>query len=217
MKTIIVAGGTPPEKKLLIKEMTANSIIIAVDSGADCLQRYQIIPNYLLGDFDSIDPQALKFFANKNIPTEQYPRDKNATDSQLALEKALALGATEIVFLGCLGGKRVDHLLGALGLLAICLKLNIRSFLKDAYQTISLLDHATIISGNNDDVFSLQTYGEPVKNLNISNSKYELKNYELKMGDALTLSNEFQNQDVSIQFTSGKLLLIQNHQLKTKG
>jgi thiamine pyrophosphokinase len=206
MKAVIIAGGTPPSQKLLNKEIIA-STVIAADSGANCLWEYQINPDYLIGDFDSIDNKILQFWENKNIPIERHPQNKDETDAELALKKALTLGATEIVFLGCLGGNRIDHLLGALGLLAEASDLNITACLKDDHQSIVLLDKSTIIYGKNGEFFSLQAYGEPVKNLNISGSKYELKNYELKMGDALTLSNEFKNQAVNIQFTSGRLML----------
>lgn len=207
MKTIIVAGGTWPSKKLLNKEVTAKNIIIAADSGANCLWEYQITPDYLIGDFDSIDSKILQLWENKKVSIERHPQNKDETDAQLALKKATSLGATEVVFLGCLGGKRVDHLLGALGLLTEASDLKIAACLKDDYQTITLLEEPTTIHGKSGEIFSLQAYGEPVKNLSISGSKYELKNYELKMGDALTLSNEFKNQTVNIQFTSGRLLL----------
>lgn len=206
MKAVIVAGGTPPSQKLLNKEIIS-STVIAADSGANCLWKYQITPDYLIGDFDSIDNKILHFWENKKVSIERHPQNKDETDAQLALKKAASLGATEVVFLGCLGGKRTDHLLGALGLLTEASDLNIAACLKDDYQTITLLEEPTTIHGNNGEIFSLQAYGEPVKKLSISGSKYELKNYELKMGNALTLSNEFQNQAVNIQFTSGRLLL----------
>lgn len=206
MKAVIIAGGTPPSQKLLNKEIIASSII-AADSGANCLWEYKTTPDYLIGDFDSIDSKILRFWENKKVSTERHPQNKDETDAQLALKKAASLGAIEIVFLGCLGGNRVDHLLGALGLLAEASDLNMAACLKDDYQTITLLDKSTVIHGKNGDFFSLQAYGGSVKNLNISGSKYELKNHELKMGNALTLSNEFQNQAVNIQFTSGRLLL----------
>ncbi len=180
MKAIIISGGTPPSQKLITKEITQNCIIIAVDSGANCLYKYQTAPHYLIGDLDSINHTTLNFWINKNIPIEQHPCDKNATDSQLALQKAITLDVKEIVFLGCLGGNRVDHLLGALGLLTECLNLNIVASLKDDYQTITLLNHPITIHGKNKEMFSLQAYGEPVKNLSISGSKYELRNHELK-------------------------------------
>lgn len=211
---IIIAAGTPPTKKLLNQEITTNSTIIAVDGGANCLKKYHIMPHYLVGDLDSIAANTLDFFTKLNLPIEQYSRNKDTTDTNLALQKAINLGATTITFFGCLGGKRTDHLLGSLGLLATCLDLKIPACLKDDYQIITLLDRSTTISGSYGNIFSLQTYGKPVKNLTINNSKYELNNYELKMGDVLTLSNEIRNQDVTIQFTSGRLLLIQDARTK---
>lgn len=212
MKTIIVAGGAPPSLQLLNKDITPHSIIIAADSGANCLWEYQITPNYLIGDFDSIDKKVLDSWTNNRVTIEQHPVNKDKTDAQLALEKAINLGAKEIILLGCLGGKRIDHLLGAIGLLTKCMDLNIRACLKDDYQTITLLNKPTIICGKYGEVFSLLAYGEPIKSLSINGGKYELNNYNLKMGDVRTLSNEFQNQDVSIHFTSGKLMLVRVYQ-----
>jgi len=205
MDAIIIAGGTPPSKKLISKEITRSSVIIAADSGANCLWKYKIVPDYLIGDFDSINSKALNFLANKNIPIERYPCNKDLTDAQLALKKSLQLKAKKIIFLGCLGGKRIDHLLGAL---VECSNLNIDASLKDDYQTATLLKKSTIIYGKPGAIFSLQAYGGTVSKLSVSGSKYTLKNYSLKTGDALTLSNEFKNKKVKIQFKSGKLLLI---------
>ncbi|MBU0744733.1 MAG: thiamine diphosphokinase [Gammaproteobacteria bacterium] len=212
MKTIIVTGGTPPSKKLITKEICQDSIIIAADSGANCLWKYKITPDYLIGDFDSIDKKILKAWIKKNIPIKRYPIEKDLTDANLALKIAKKLKAKETVFLGALGGKRIDHLLGAIGLLDDCLKLNIKACLKDDYQTITLLKTSTTISGKPNQTFSLQAYGGIVKNLTITGSKYPLKNYNLKMGDSLTLSNKFKNKKVKISFESGKLLLILNRQ-----
>jgi thiamine pyrophosphokinase len=208
MKAIIIAGGTPPTKKLLTKEITKNTTIIAADSGANCLWRYKITPDYLIGDFDSIDHKILNFWLDKNVIVEPYPTNKDFTDTELALKKAAQLKIKEITFLGCLGGKRVDHLLGTIGLLDKCIDLNIKSSLKDDYQTVTLLKKSALIHGKSGSIFSLQAYGETVKNLSIVGSKYILKNHFLKMGDALTLSNEFLKKKVKITFKSGKLLLI---------
>ena len=207
MKTLIIASGIPPSQKLLQKELISSNIVIAVDGGVNCLWKYNITPNYIIGDLDSANNQAIDFFLNKNISIEQHPCNKNDTDAQLALNKAHNLDTTNIVFLGCLGGKRTDHLFGAFGLLKKCCELNIDACLKDDIQTIFLLNRPTTIKSEPKEFFSLQAYSETVSNLTITGSKYELKNYELKLGDTLTLSNEFQDKDVKIEFTNGKLLL----------
>ena len=208
MKTIIISNGYPPSKNLLLQTISHDSIIIAADGGANCLYEYQIMPHYLIGDFDSVKKEVLNFYEKKNTVIEKYPTNKDQTDSQLALAKALSLKTNNIVFLGCIGGNRIDHFFGSLGLLLKCFKINIKAHLIDDYQTVSLVASSTTIYGNNGDIFSLQAYGETVRNLNIIGSKYELCNYDLEIGDSLTLSNEFQHTSVSIEFTSGVLIII---------
>jgi len=59
MKVIIISGGNPPSRELLQKEITDNAFLIGADSGANCLYKYNILPDLLVGDFDSIDEKAL--------------------------------------------------------------------------------------------------------------------------------------------------------------
>ena len=207
MKIVIIAGGTPPSIKLL-KKCINNAIIICADSGGDILFKHKILPQYLIGDLDSIAKSSLNYFIENNVIIEKYPVEKNLTDAQLALQKAITIGADEIIFLGCIGGKKIDHFLGALGLLLECSKLNIKASFKDDIQTITLLSNSAIISGKPGASFSLQAYCAVVKNLTISGCKFTLQNYDLKLGDARTLSNEFIKTNVAINYTNGKLLLI---------
>lgn len=204
MKVIIVGGGTPPSKELILREMTKNTSIIAADSGVDCLYKYKIVPKLIIGDLDSANKKALDFFQKKNVPNERYPHEKDSTDSELALKKALGLKAREIIFLGLIGGKRTDHFLGVLGLLKTCLRLNIKACLKDDHQNIIMLNKSATIGGRPGEMFSLLAYGGTIKRLTISGAKYPLQNYNLKMGDGLTLSNQFQNRNVKIKFVTEK-------------
>ncbi|MDP4177431.1 MAG: thiamine diphosphokinase [Bacillota bacterium] len=207
MKIIILSGGVKPSYKLLIKEINNCDLIICADSGANCLYRYNIIPDYLIGDFDSIDEQILKFFTEKQVIIERYPKEKDSTDTEIAFEKAISLGASEIIFLGCTGG-RIDHTLGNLGLLKKCLDLKIDAYLVDDQNIIFINDKPLVISGTAGENFSIQAFGGTVKNLTIKNAKYELSNYDLYFGDPLTVSNEFIGKNVSIEFDNGILLIL---------
>ena len=62
MKVIIISGGTPPSKELLIKEIRSDTLLIGADSGANCLYFYNIKPDLLVGDFDSIDKESIGLF-----------------------------------------------------------------------------------------------------------------------------------------------------------
>ena len=42
----------------------------------------------------------------------------------------------------------------------------------------------------------------------IKNAKYDLENYTLYLGDNRTVSNEFLEDDIEVEFTKGKILVI---------
>ena len=63
-----------------------------------------------IGDFDSVDPQRLAQAEAAGAVVERHPVAKDATDLELALDAAIALGPARILVLGGHGG-RLDHLL----------------------------------------------------------------------------------------------------------
>ncbi len=205
MKAIIVSGGSAPSRKLIEDEIEGDSILICVDRGANCLYEYKIIPDYLIGDFDSIDKDVLTFFKSKKCSIDIYPRAKNSTDTEIAVEKCLELKADQIVMLGCTGS-RVDHVLANLGMLLKCNRSGAKAYMKDEHNTIQLLCKTTTIKGYPRETFSLHAYCNVVKNLNIIGARYELSNYDLALGDARTVSNEFIKDEARIVFDSGMLL-----------
>ena len=210
MHSIIIANGKPPSKALLTKELTQNSTIICADGGANALFASQILPHYIIGDLDSITKPTLDFFKLQGVNIEEYPRNKNSSDLELAFAKAVELGTTRLTLLGATGG-RLDHFLVNIGILSKAAQLKIKASIQDKNHVIKLLNKTATISGTQGTIFSLHAYSGTVKNLSISGSKYELKNYNLLPGDGRTLSNEFLDQEVTIEFSNGKLLLIQRN------
>jgi thiamine pyrophosphokinase len=206
MKVVILSGGSPPSLELLKEELMEPSILIGVDSGANCLFQYDIIPDYLIGDFDSIRPEVLCYFNLSKSIVEKHPIEKDDTDTKLALLKAVELNASTIVFLGCTGS-RLDHTFGSLGLLLQCINFGIQAYIRDDKNTIWLTDKSLGISGKACEYFSLLAYGSDVNNLTIQGAKYNLDDYLLKLGSSLTISNEFVANKVSISFSSGILMI----------
>lgn len=207
MKIVIVSGGNAPSYDLINNELKDSSILICADSGGDCLYKYNIVPSYLMGDFDSISKEALNFFSKyEKCSIEKYPVDKDFTDTELVFNKALELGSSEIVFLGCTG-TRIDHLMGNIGMLLKCLNLNVKAYIKDDNNCIEITNKPIKIRGQKGEIFSLQAYCDIVKGLTIKGAKYELVDYNLPLGDARTISNEFIDSDVQINFHKGTLLI----------
>ncbi|MCY6372366.1 thiamine diphosphokinase [Clostridium ganghwense] len=207
MKIVIASGGMPPSYDLLYEELKEASYLICADSGANYLYEYNICPDILIGDFDSIDIQVLNYFKDNHTNIIQYPPEKDYTDTEIAVNKALELNVDEIVLLGCTG-TRIDHFLGNLGMLLKCLSKKVTAYIKDEHNTITIADKSLSIFGSEGETFSLAAYSENVENLTISGAKYPLNNYYLEIGSALTISNEFQDKEVKINFDEGILLII---------
>lgn len=207
MRVVIVSGGRAPSENILKRYTDEKSYIICADSGANCLYKYGIVPNIVLGDFDSINKEVLSYFINKKCKIAEYQAEKDFTDTEAAFNEALKCEPSEIIFLGCTGS-RLDHALANLGLLNRCLSLNIKASIVDENNRITLHNKSFEVEGNLGETFSLQCFGETVKNLSILGAKYPLYNYDLSFGDPRTVSNEFLNGKASIQFDSGIIMLL---------
>ncbi|MER3451888.1 MAG: thiamine diphosphokinase [Thermus sp.] len=90
-----------------VKERLRGYTLWAADSGARHALELGLVPSLWLGDFDSGSGLPLK------APREILPVDKDLTDGEALLERALKEGAKEILLLGGVGG-RLDHTLAHL-------------------------------------------------------------------------------------------------------
>ena len=113
----LIAAGLSSPLKFLQKRLHAFSHYIAVDGGLDILHALGICPDLIIGDFDSVHQEALSAYSQ--IPRLKFPRDKDHSDLELALDYALQVhtkGKPLHVF-GAMGGRN-DHALANLYLLS---------------------------------------------------------------------------------------------------
>jgi thiamine pyrophosphokinase len=90
-----------------IKEYAGFSdFIIAGDGGLNTLDKLNIKPDLIVGDLDSVDKNILKKYSE--IKTEIFPVEKDLTDSEIALQKAIFYNP-ENIFLFGLTGSYFDH------------------------------------------------------------------------------------------------------------
>lgn len=94
--------GFPPET---YNSLIHADLVIAADGGANHCAYLDIVPDYLIGDLDSIYPQLLEIHEKNNTQILRYPQAKNATDLELALDFALQESTKEIWLLGVLGNR----------------------------------------------------------------------------------------------------------------
>jgi len=93
----------------------AADLVVAADGGGRFLAAAGVVPDALVGDFDSLDEEAVAAAGRRGARVVRHPVRKDQTDGELAVDEALREGAGELVLAGALGA--LDHVLGHLALL----------------------------------------------------------------------------------------------------
>ena len=97
--------------------------VISVDAGLEYTKSLGLVPQAVVGDFDTIKPAILEEYkAIPEILWDVHKPEKDETDTELAVNTALKLGCNRIFILGATGG-RLDHEWSNLHLLKQCLDL----------------------------------------------------------------------------------------------
>lgn len=110
MKVALVLNGDEPTRDEL-KLLDACQAVVCADGAAQALLKAERPPNFIVGDLDSLSPDSFKWAQAVDVAIERHPVDKDETDGELALEKALAIGATSLLVLGGHGGRSAMFLL----------------------------------------------------------------------------------------------------------
>src|SRR5437763_100902 len=109
MALIFAAAPLQPTPRLRARLSQLNKpFVVAADGGAATALAFGYTPDVVIGDFDSIDSATLHYLQTNGVTIEPYPRDKDQTDGQLALEHAFLTKPEALFLLGFLGGLRLD-------------------------------------------------------------------------------------------------------------
>ena len=100
----------------LKKLHTSETIFIGADRGALHLLQMGIIPHEAVGDFDSVSENEYKTIIEAVRIVDRFRAEKNETDTELAVERAMTYHPEKIILTGVTGG-RLDHAESALHLL----------------------------------------------------------------------------------------------------
>ncbi len=211
-KAIIISGGELVEgfvEKVLSENEGAS--IVGVDKGVEYLYHHQIKPNYIVGDFDSIAPEIIKYYKTEtNVAIREYNPIKDESDTEMAIRIAITIGSTEIYILGATGG-RIDHLWANIQSLSIACKFNVRAYILDPQNRIFVTDKPCQLKkseayGKYLSVFSLS--GD-IFDFNMKGTKWPLEHHVLKPTDSLTVSNRFEDEIVEIDFIGGTIVVME--------
>ncbi len=212
-KTILIVTGGDIEDTFVrgLIEEQGYDFVIACDKGMEFFCRNGLYPNLIVGDFDSADEACVRYFReNTQVRIEQFPAEKDWTDTELAVRRALDMQPDHIDLTGAVGS-RLDHVLGNLQLLAMGLAHGIEIFLLDAHNRVRLIDQ-TLTVGKAEQYgsyISLIPYNCTV-NVSLYGMKYPLDHTDLSPGVTLGISNEIVEEQAQICFTDGMMFVIES-------
>lgn len=211
-RTVIVSGGMLEKGFVLpIIKSEDTEFVIGVDRGLKFLYDHEIKPDYIVGDFDSVPKGLVEYYREEaDVPIREFNPVKDASDTEIALRLCLGLNRKQIWVLGGTGN-RIDHLWANIQCLQIALEAGADARILDSHNQIRLLDKGITLKRDEafGKYFSLFPMELPVDALTITGAKYPLKNHFLRPDDSLCVSNEFEEDEVTISFSFGKVILME--------
>ena len=206
-RCFIFSGGHDFYPHLLQQLPNDNDMIIAADSGLNNLVRSgSFRPDLILGDMDSF--QGTNPFPG--VETMRYPKEKNDTDTMLAVKTGLALGFRSFYIAGGLGG-RLDHTLANVSILQYLHTKRARGVIDNGKNRCYYIE---------DERFSLVRSIYPyvsvipaeggLSGLTLTGFLYPLENADVQTGDFYTVSNQIIQETAVVHLPHGKAFVIES-------
>ena len=210
MKVILFAGAKINDYSFCEKYMDGADAVICCDAGMHHAKALGIDPDYIVGDFDSTNPEILEYYKAKHIPVRQFPTRKDETDMELGIFLALELGATDLVLLGGIGD-RFDHTLANAHYLLSLLKKGVRARLVDEKNCVEVIDRHLTVEGKVGDLVSTLPLSMEVKGITLKGFSYPLTDATLTLdGDYIAVSNVLAEETATIDIKEGYLFVIRS-------
>jgi thiamine pyrophosphokinase len=208
---LIVVGGDlkmNPKIQAIIDEA---DYILAADAGIEHCLNHKIIPDLVVGDFDSASSRSIEIARKLNWNIETFPKEKDKTDGELALLKALEWKAKKIWIVGGLSGKdRFDHGIGNIFLLTSERLESTLISMIDGNREIHILRSRQSIQleGEIGDTISMISVELETQGVTSWGLKYDLLGISLSRGSTRGISNSFVWAKAEVSISKGLLLII---------
>jgi thiamine pyrophosphokinase len=199
---VVVAAGPGPA--VVLPEATT---VLAADGGADRAAALGLVVDVVLGDLDSISDERLAGLEAAGARIVRHPTAKDATDLELALDEALALGAGSVLVVASAEG-RLDHLLSSLLLLGSerYAGLELDALVGEAL--VHVIRGRRVVTGRVGELVSLFALGRRADGITTSGLSFPLADESLEPGSSRGVSNVFATPEAVVTVAAGALLAV---------
>jgi thiamine pyrophosphokinase len=207
-RIIIFANGELPEKEKARALIHADDAIVCADGGTRYALALGLKPSLIIGDLDSVTEVEL---TNAEAQIIRYPRDKNETDLELALDHTLAQNPTSVLVIAALGN-RLDQTIANLGLLSHSRFSALDCRFDDGVEEVFFCRNHSTVQGGRGDRVSLIPWNGAVGGIRTFGLRWPLDNETLYPDKARGISNEMTDDTADIHIEAG-LLLVVHHRI----
>lgn len=185
----------------LAEPVRPGDLIIAADGGFRHVRQLNLMPDVILGDFDSLG----------YVPDHAavFPVEKDDTDAMLAIRRGLELGCRRFTIYGGLDGSRLDHTMANFQALQYLAEHDAQGTLVGRdYLVRAIRNSAIRFPADWDGIVSVFCMGADARGVSIRGLQYELEKGELRSGFPLGVSNHFVGTESEISVEEGTLLVM---------
>lgn len=207
-KCAIFAGGDVPERSTewLLRMLEETDLVICADCGYNHAKRLGIVPNIIVGDFDSYTDEL-----PSGIEILQSVPDKDDTDTLMAVKHAIELGYSNIDLYGGIGGTRFEHSFANIQTMIYAYQQGCTlNMYGDSDLMIQGADDGDVIYRNrgNGVYMSVFALSESVGIDYLRGVKYPLEDYCMVQSFPIGVSNEITEKTAKLRINNGLALII---------
>ena len=185
----------------LAEPIGEQSLVIAADGGLRHLEKENMKPHVVLGDFDSLGyvPEGANVF----------PVEKDDTDAMLAVRLGLKKGYREFLLYGSLDGPRLDHTVANFQTLQYLADHGAAGYLIGQDYIVTVIKEGSLLfpAGFSGTV-SVFCMGRDARGVTLRGLYYPLEDGTLTAGFPLGVSNHFTGEAAEISVKDGSLLVM---------
>ncbi len=211
MKGVIIGGGNCISIEKLKEIIPDYDIVVAADSGLKYLNAIDIKPDYLVGDFDSVDKSLLANIDTSITNIVRHPVEKDKTDTELAIDVLNGLNVDDITILAGTGS-RLDHTLSNIFSLRYMYDLGLHGTIMDEHNSVTYVRGENTVSMKDEGSYiSVLPISDIGAEISLKGFYYPLDHKCLIMGSSLGVSNYIMKNEGTVICHKGEALIIKAH------
>ena len=212
MKTCIFFNGVLDDYDKISKILKEEnySYIICADGGANHTYKMGIIPDYIIGDLDSVEKEVVEYYREKGVEFKEFPTKKDETDSELCVHLAKILGSDSVDMYSALGG-RIDHTLANVKLLYYIKKEGMTPRIINENEIMYVMENERfILKGKKGETISVVPIKGDANGMTLEKLEYPLKDFSMEYSRPMGISNVMLEDEAVIEIKDGAAIIIRN-------